>query len=341
MIAIERLEELISQFGRLTIGLVGDLFLDRYLEIDASLHELSLETGLEAYQVVAVRNAAGALGTVMNNLASLGVGRLVPVTVIGDDGHGYDLQRELRQLPIDATHIYVAPHRLTPTYTKPVKRERGDWRELNRLDVRTRSPLDDETALAVCRSLDELFDRVDGWIVLDQIPEPDCGVVCDRVRRRLKELSERHPRQLVVIDSRCHLSQFSFGVLKGNEREMTAAVADELPGASAEEAAERLARRTGRTAFCTLGERGMLVARPDGPPQWVAGFPVSGPIDIVGAGDSATSGIVAGLLAGATEWEAAELGNLVASITVQQLGTTGRATPDQLRARWHEVAAGR
>ena len=65
---------------------------------------------------------------------------------------------------------------------------------------------------------------------------------------------------------------------------------------------------------------------------------MTGPIDIVGAGDAATSGIVTALLAGADELEAAELGNLVASITIRQLGTTGTATPDQLRAQFAEHA---
>ena len=68
----------------------------------------------------------------------------------------------------------------------------------------------------------------------------------------------------------------------------------------------------------------------------VPGYPVKGPIDIVGAGDSATAGILSALLSGATPMEAAALGNLVASITVQQLGTTGTASPEQVRARWNE-----
>jgi len=59
-------------------------------------------------------------------------------------------------------------------------------------------------------------------------------------------------------------------------------------------------------------------------------------LDIVGAGDSATSGIAAALLSGATTTEAAEVGNLVASITVQQLGTTGTASPNQILARCRE-----
>jgi sugar/nucleoside kinase (ribokinase family) len=67
---------------------------------------------------------------------------------------------------------------------------------------------------------------------------------------------------------------------------------------------------------------------------------LDGPLDIVGAGDSATAGIVSALCAGATLEEAAIVGNVVASITVQQIGTTGTATQQQVReqfARFEEV----
>ena len=105
IISLDRLTDIISRFHDLKIGLVGDLFLDRYLEIPAGPDELSIETGLEAYQVQRVRNAPGALGTVMSNLRSLGVGMLVPVTVIGDDGHGVDLMKTLESMPADLSHV--------------------------------------------------------------------------------------------------------------------------------------------------------------------------------------------------------------------------------------------
>jgi sugar/nucleoside kinase (ribokinase family) len=65
---------------------------------------------------------------------------------------------------------------------------------------------------------------------------------------------------------------------------------------------------------------------------------VAGPIDIVGAGDSTSAGVACAVAAGATLTEAAAFGNLVASITIQQLGTTGTATPEQVRQRWRELA---
>src|SRR5207253_2810544 len=91
------LDQILGRIPSLTIGVLGDLFLDRYLDIDASLTEPSIETGLDAYQVVRVRSYPGAAGTVINNLIALGVGQVVPITVIGDDGAGYELRKRLWQ----------------------------------------------------------------------------------------------------------------------------------------------------------------------------------------------------------------------------------------------------
>jgi bifunctional ADP-heptose synthase (sugar kinase/adenylyltransferase) len=51
----ERLEEILTGFDRAGLLVVGDLFLDKYLMVDPALAETSLETGLEAHQVVEIR----------------------------------------------------------------------------------------------------------------------------------------------------------------------------------------------------------------------------------------------------------------------------------------------
>src|SRR5258707_8566253 len=94
-----RLELILGRIPGLNIGVLGDLFLDRYLDLDAALTEPSIETGLDAHQVVRVRSHAGAAGTIINNLVALGVGRVVPVAVIGQDGEGYELRPVLSALP--------------------------------------------------------------------------------------------------------------------------------------------------------------------------------------------------------------------------------------------------
>jgi len=335
----ERLETLLSRFAGLNVALVGDLFLDRYLEIEPDWDEASVETGLIAYQVARVRHSPGALGTVMNNLAALGVGRLLPVTVIGRDGEAFELLRSLEGLPVDAAHVVQDPERQTPTYTKPLRRQPdGTWQELNRLDLKTRAPLQENTQRELLQHLDEAFAACDGLIVVDQVNEADLGVVNAGVRQRLEELSAANPDKLVLVDSRAHIGAFRCGVLKPNAAECLAAAS--FPDDAVEstnDAAAQLAARTGRAVYCTQGADGILLAEADGNATRVPACPVEGPIDIVGAGDSATAAIACALLAGATHAEAAALANLVASITIRKLGTTGTATPAEVLVRWDEV----
>src|ERR1700744_853625 len=120
MLTTELVEHILATIPNRTVVLLGDLSLDRYLDIDAARDEPSVETGLTAYQVTRVRSYPGALGTVINNLAALGVGRIVPIAIIGDDGEGYELRQALKQLPaVDQNGLVIAPDRRTPTYTKP------------------------------------------------------------------------------------------------------------------------------------------------------------------------------------------------------------------------------
>ena len=103
---------------------------------------------------------------------------------------------------------------------------------------------------------------------------------------------------------------------------------------------QRLYEQTGRPVFLTCGEKGQWVY--DGTQAvHVPALKVAGPIDIVGAGDSTSAGIVTALAAGAKPHEAAFFGNLVASITITKIGTTGTASPEEIRARFDEYANAR
>jgi rfaE bifunctional protein kinase chain/domain len=339
MLTDTRVEEILARIPALTVGVIGDLFLDRYLDIDASLTEPSIETGLDAYQVVRVRSQPGAAGTVINNLVTLGVKRVCPIAVIGDDGEGYELLQALEVFGVvDADWIPLCDDRRTPTYTKPMLCESGrPPRELNRLDIKNRTPMPTVAENLVLRYLGEVWPQVDALLVLDQVSEADCGVVTTRVREGLAQVAEANPDKLILADSRERIGRFHSAWAKPNFAECRRAVnGPDDPAACATE----LARRSGRPVFCTLGERGIVLADPRGASirtTSVVGYPVSGPIDVVGAGDSTSAAIACAVAAGASLEEAAAFGNLVASITIQQIGTTGTASPAQVRQRWREV----
>ncbi len=336
MLFDDGLERILARIPQLSVVVLGDLFLDRYLDIDAALTEPSVETGLDAYQVIRVRAYPGAAGTVVNNLAALGVGAIHIVAVIGDDGEGYELRQALARLPsVRANHLITQPLRRTPTYTKPMLCAQGHFpRELNRLDIKNRDRLPRPSEDAVLEALDTVWPQADAILVVDQVSELDCGVITDRVRRRLAELGRAEPSRAVLADSRERVGRFEQVRLKPNEGECRRAVVGCEDAATA---ALALARQAGRTVFCTCGARGIVVAEPDGDVVQVGAFSVPGPIDPVGAGDSTSAAIACALASGSTPAQAAAFGNLVASITIQQLGTTGTASVEQVRQRWEQV----
>jgi bifunctional ADP-heptose synthase (sugar kinase/adenylyltransferase) len=334
----DTVEHTLNDIPRRTIGVLGDLFLDRYLDIDAALTEPSIETGLDAYQVLRVRSYPGAAGTVINNLAALGVRHILPISVIGDDGEGYELRQALAALGVVATdHLLGRSDRRTPTYTKPMLAEAGrPPRELNRLDIKNRSRLPADAEDLVIAAIRAVLRIADALVVLDQVSEADCGVVTARVRDELARYAAENPTQFILADSRERIDQFRSVCVKPNRGECLGTAGS---GEDVSAAAQALALRVDAVTFCTDGERGIRVAYPEAGrhPDLVPSYPVSGPIDTVGAGDSTSAGITCAIVAGASPEEAAAFGNLVASITIQHIGTTGTATPGQVRRRWREV----
>ncbi|MHB8902888.1 MAG: PfkB family carbohydrate kinase, partial [Thermoguttaceae bacterium] len=137
----ERLDEILAVFPRLRIAVLGDFFLDKYLLVDPSRAEVSIETGKTAHQVLDVQHSPGAAGTVVCNLSALGVGTLHAVGFCGDDGEGYDLRKGLAALGCDSSHLHVTAGRRTPTYLKPRDLNTpGLEGEHNRYDTKNHRP---------------------------------------------------------------------------------------------------------------------------------------------------------------------------------------------------------
>lgn len=329
-----RLESLLSPFPALTVLVVGDFFLDKYLLINPRLAEVSLETGLEAHQVVKVRCSPGAAGTVTANLRALGV-NVLPLGVVGDDGEGYELKRALRAIGVDAALLIESADRFTPTYTKPMRQEAShgsEWHELNRLDIKNRIPLPAKLEDAIITQLRNALPSVQGAVIVDQVSEADCGVITERVRLELCAQARAHPDKVLAADSRERIGLFQDVILKCNVREAVRAAlpaGDPTDQRLVEACGTMLAARARRPVFVTVGAEGIWLFDESGSER-VPARPAAGPIDPVGAGDSVMAGLVSALCAGASPREAAIVGNLAASVTIKQIGTTGTASPAQV-----------
>jgi len=334
--SVDRLEEITAGFRRVRIAVVGDFFLDKYLDVDPRLAERSVETGKVAHQVVSVRHSPGAAGTVVSNLAALGAGRLHAVGFSGDDGPGYELRADLAALDCSIDHLHRDPARYTPIYLKPRDvTDPGLAGEHSRYDTKNRSPTSEAMERRIIESLDRLLPELDAVVIQDQVEEEGCGVVTRLVVEAVAQRAEAWPRVIFWADSRRRIRRFRRVIIKPNQFEAVGRPApapdDSVNLEELVPALDALRRTTGAPVCVTRGAGGILASDPQ--PTLVPAVRVDGPIDPTGAGDSATAGAVLALAAGATFPEAALVGNLVASITIQQLATTGTARPEQLPAR--------
>ena len=332
----ERLSQITGSYRSLRIALVGDFCLDRYLEIDPAHTETSIETNLPVYNVVNVRAQPGGAGTILNNLAALGAGTIHPVGFCGVDGEGAELRRAVAARPgVVADHFFETEARRTFTYCKPLIVEPGrPPRELNRLDSKNWTPTPRGVEQRLAAAVRDLAPQVDAIVLLDQVDLPGTGVITDGLLETVREELAARPGLRVIADSRRGLRDFPPVIFKMNAVEL-AALTGTAAGTSLEalgQTARALARQNGQAVFVTLAERGMLGALPGGEVEWVPALPVRGPIDVVGAGDAVTANLILALAAGAGLREALVLANAAASIVVHQLGTTGAATVEQLRA---------
>ena len=344
MINETRLQTILNKFHEQRILVIGDFYLDAYWHIDKTKSTLSLETPWHTNPVVEQRYSPGAAGTVTNNLKALGVGNVYTLGVIGEDGFGGTLLNCLKANGCLTDFMVQVPDWVTPTYLKPMHRGyEGVETEGPRFDIENQSPMGEDVETAVIDALQVCLPLVDGIIVGDQMPHENLGVITNRVREALCKLAVAFPEKIFFADSRMRIGAYRNVIIKPNRFEAKRAVQPEWRGhevdiRAAKQCAVVLAEQTQNTVYITLGENGILVYC-EGKFTHIPGIPVDSEVDPVGAGDSVSAGLVASLCSlrasqgEAAAIEAAYVGNLVASITVTKIGTTGTASPAEILER--------
>jgi rfaE bifunctional protein kinase chain/domain len=311
--------EILAEFPKLRVLVVGDVCLDRWCRYDPALALPSRETGIPRIGVVSTEVTPGAAGTIANNLAALGAGRISILGMAGDDGFGYELRRALSARGISPDLLVDATGVPTFTYTKLINRD-TEIEDYPRIDfVYTQ-----ELPAHVERELVARFERVaadyDVILVSDQAETDQGGVVTPAMREAIGRAGA-----LVWVDSRLRPEHFRKAVVKPNRDEAEAACHRILGRVDYPELRRRLAAPA---LIVTHGGDGALVVTPDGE-RWVATTPVENPVDICGAGDSFSAGAALTLKVTGDPIQAAQFGNRVAAVTIMKKGT-GTACPEEI-----------
>ncbi len=319
-------EGILERFPTQRALVVGDICLDRWCQYDPSLSEASRETGIPRLAVTSAELTPGAGGTVANNLAALGVGRVAVLGIIGDDGHGFELKQALAQRGIDSDLCVVEPSVATFTYTKLLNASNGE-EDKPRVDFINTRPMPESAERRAIANLREAAAGFDVILVSDQAETETGGVVTPAMRETLASLALEHPEKVFWVDSRLRPEHFRGVIVKPNEDEARAA----CRRAFGNDDYVRLWRRIGGPMLIvTHGSRGALIVRDE--PAWVETAAVANPVDICGAGDSFSAGAAVAYSISRDAEAAMRFGNLVASITIMKKGT-GTASPEEMRRK--------
>ncbi|MDO4628394.1 MAG: PfkB family carbohydrate kinase [Planctomycetia bacterium] len=336
MLDVLHISEALTTVKKPQIVVFGDFCLDKYLYIDASRDEPSLETGKIAFQITHQKLYAGAAGTVTNNLLALGA-KVVCVGLVGEDGEGTDLLRCLKKAGADTSYMVVTSDRNTCTYMKPMHYRPNSLpsEEGNRLDIRNFTPTPRNLEEKLLENLSTVLPNVDAVVICDQFIEADCSVITSFVRQSLAKMAKKYPAIPFLADSRGFIDQFSDMLVKCNDKEL-ASIFNLSPNTLTEAEipiyAQKLSQRTMKPVFITLGPQGVLFS--DGQDsEFIRGYTVPGPLDICGAGDAWNAGTLFALTKRLDFVSAALVGNTASSLVIQQLGITGTTSVDAITER--------
>jgi rfaE bifunctional protein kinase chain/domain len=317
--------EILDGFKNLKALVVGDICLDRWCTYDPDTSEPSRETGIPRLGVVSTQVTPGGGGTVANNLAALGAGKVAVLGIRGDDGFGFELVRALNERGI-ATNLMVEIRRWqTFTYTKLLNCQTG-IEDQPRVDFISTKSLPSEGEKRVIDNLVSAIEGFDVVLVADQAETAAGGMVTPAVRDAITELAGRHAGKVFLVDSRKRVHLFREVIVKPNRAEAEAACEQLFGHIDFKRLREHLG---GRAVVVTHGPQGALVVE-EGKETWAEDRAVEKPVDICGAGDSFAAGTALTMAVTGDPVAAASFGNLVASITIMKKGT-GTASPEEVR----------
>jgi rfaE bifunctional protein kinase chain/domain len=325
----EQLKKILNDISSVKIAVLGDFCLDAYWFVDEAMSEISVETNQATRPVRTQRYSLGGAGNVTNNIAAMGIKDIRAFGVIGTDPFGAEMVRIMKATGINADNLLIQEDEwYTHTYAKPYI----DDLELNRVDFGNYNVLSTETADRLIASLVKVVPEVDVIIINQQVPS---GIHIDYFKKRLVEVVKQFPAKLFIVDSRNFNDYYDGTLRKMNDTEAARLCGlnkkpDEVVLYSEIVAsAKTLFERFKKPLFITRGSKGSLTIDQSGISE-IPGLLIMAKVDTVGAGDSYLAGAASALAAGYPMKTAAELGALVAGVTVQKLFTTGTATPEEI-----------
>lgn len=317
-----RFDELLTRVESLTVLVIGDVMLDRY--VAGSVDRISPEAPVPIVSVQKEWDAVGGAGNVAANVRAWGA-RSSLVSVTGRDAAGEVLGDRLSGLGVTPRFVWSDAR---PTTVKT--RVLAQGQQVVRVDREVSTPVTEVIEHELLRLTSDEISDADAVVFEDY----NKGVLTPNLLRALLPLcSEAETLTLVDPKWENFFAYDGVNVFKPNARELSGALGEAVRPADEDWMEVVRSRLNCEHLLLTLGGDGMVMAtRSEGSVRMPA--VARSVYDVSGAGDTVSAAISVALAAGASRTEALTLATHAAAVCV---GISGVATvtPDEV---WNSIA---
>lgn len=316
-----RAQEIIQNFSRQNIIVLGDLMLDEF--IWGEVRRISPEAPVPVVEVKRESWHLGGAGNVVSNLLALGA-QASPIGLIGDDAAGHRLRQGFAERQASTAGLITDSSRPTTVKTRIVAHSQ----QMLRADREDRTPISATNEEQVSAAFQQALSTASAVIISDY----DKGLLTPSLLQTAITVTQAQGKQ-VCLDPKIKnfLHYRRVNVITPNQLEAErAANLEILDDASLRTAAQRIREMLAcQNVLITRGEHGMsLLAKDDS----LTTIPTVARevYDVTGAGDTVIATLTLALAAGAELYEAALLANHAAGVVVGKVGTATLSQPELL-----------
>ncbi|VAX24638.1 ADP-heptose synthase / D-glycero-beta-D-manno-heptose 7-phosphate kinase [hydrothermal vent metagenome] len=319
----ERLYNILSSTRPVSILVIGDIILDRY--VTGSIERISPESPAQVLDVTDESETLGGAANVAATVAAFGA-KVSLIGVVGKDEPAKTLKKLLKQYGIGANGIVTDTERQTTIKTRFLALRQ----QMLRVDREKREDVSDETINKALANAQKALGKCDGVIVSDY----GKGAMPRKFLTKLFTLC-RKAKKKVIVDPKGN----DYSIYKGaelitpNKKEAAEATGIKIQNSSDyNRVSKKLFEATkAKNLLITRGSEGMTLFRPKGESVHI---PVDAleVFDVSGAGDTviAVAGVM--LFSGESLEDSARISNIAAGIEVGRVGAWA-VTKDETLAK--------
>jgi D-beta-D-heptose 7-phosphate kinase/D-beta-D-heptose 1-phosphate adenosyltransferase len=306
--------ELVGQFGKKELLVIGDLMLDRFIWGD--VERISPEAPVPVLRVASESFRLGGAANVIHNVRSLG-GRVTACGIVGDDAAGRRIAQELRRVGASTAGIVTDGRYQTIQKTRVIARPRHQ--QIVRLDRENHEAAAERSLTRLREFIRRRIERCHGIIVSDY----GKGVVHEALLSIVAQVARKVGVVWVIDPKKENYSCYAYPTLVTPNKDEASqasgvAICDDK---SLIAAGRKLVKMwQAKAVLITRGPEGMSLFRSG---RSVTHFPTEAKeiFDVTGAGDTVVAVCALALACGARMEDAAVLANMAAGLVGDEVGT--------------------